>query len=91
MPLTKMQKSGVKIHKTYLLKNIDKIHTTEMGIGRVQKNLQITSEPVSYCISKLKQEDSKVTKKGKNYYVEAENCIMTINSSSFTIITAHKN
>lgn len=86
-----MRKSGVKMHKTYLLENIDEIHTTEMGIGRVQKNLQITSEPVSYCISKLKQEDSKVTKKGKNYYVKADNCIITINSSSFTIITAHKN
>ncbi len=85
-----MQKSGDEMHKKVLIKNIDKIHTTEMGVGRIQKNLGISEEPVSYCISKLKQENSTVTKEGKNYYVEVDNCRITINSSSFTIITAHK-
>ena len=91
MPSTKMKKSGVKMHKSELLKNIDKIHTTEMGIGRIQKNLGITDEPVNYCISKLKKEESIVEKQGKNYYVIVDDCKITINSSSFTIITAHKN
>lgn len=86
-----MQKLVIKMHKEELLKNIDRIHTTEMGVGRIQKNLGIDDEPVSYCISKLKKEDSKVKKEGKNYYVEVDDCIITINSSSFTIITAHKN
>ncbi len=85
-----MLKSGDEMHKEVLIENIDKIHTTEMGVGRIQKNLGITDEPVSYCISKLQKEDSKVTKEGKNYYVEVDNCSITINSSSFTIITAHK-
>lgn len=76
--------------KEVLLENIDRIHTTEMGVGRIQKNLGITDEPVSYCISKLKQENSTVAKEGKNYYVDVDDCIITINSSSFTIITAHK-
>ena len=76
--------------KRALLANIDRIHTTEMGVGRIQKNLGITDEPVSYCISKLKQENSIVTKEGKNYYVDVDDCIITVNSSSFTIITAHK-
>nr|WP_292807174.1 DUF3781 domain-containing protein [Methanobrevibacter sp.] len=40
-------------------------------------------------MSKLKKEDSIVVKKGKNYYVEVDDCRITINSSSFTIITAH--
>ncbi|WP_405321402.1 DUF3781 domain-containing protein [Methanobrevibacter thaueri] len=78
------------MHKQTLLENIDKIHTTEMGIGRIQRNLEIDVEPVNYCISKLKQENSVVTKEGKNYYVHVDGCIITINSSSFTIITAHK-
>ena len=86
-----MRKTGDEMHKKILLENIDKIHTTEMGIGRIQKNLGISDEPVSYCISKLKQENSIVTKEGKNYYVNVDDCIITINSSSFTIITAHKN
>ena len=78
------------MHKKTLIENIDKIHTTEMGIGRIQKNLGIDEEPVSYCISKLKQDNAVVTKKGKNYYVDVDDCEITINSSSFTIITAHK-
>lgn len=86
-----MRKLVIKMHKEELLKNIDRIHTTEMGVGRIQKNLGIDDEPVNYCISKLKKEDSKVKKEGKNYYVEVDDCIITINSSSFTIITAHKN
>ena len=78
------------MHKKTLLENMDKIHTTEMGVVRIQKNLEITEEPVSYCISKLQKKDSIVTKEGKNYYVEVDECRITINSSSFTIITAHR-
>ena len=85
-----MQKTRGKMHKKTLLENVDKIHTTEMGIGRIQKNLGIDEEPVDYCISKLEKEDSKVTREGKNYYVDVDGCTITINSSSYTIITAHK-
>ena len=81
---------GDEMHKKTLLENMDKIHTTEMGVVRIQKNLEITEEPVSYCISKLQKKDSIVTKEGKNYYVEVDECRITINSSSFTIITAHR-
>lgn len=85
-----MQNRVIEMHKKILLDNTDKIHTTEISVGRIQKNLGITEEPVSYCISKLKKEESTVSKEGKNYYVEIDNCRITINSSSFTIITAHK-
>ncbi len=85
-----MQKLGDEMHKKVLLENVDRIHTTEMGVGRIQKNLGIDDEPVDYCISKLKQDNSVVEKEGKNYYVEVDGCRITINSSSFTIITAHK-
>ncbi len=85
-----MQKRGDEMHKKALLENIEKIHTTEMGIGRIQKNLGISDEPVSYCTSKLEQDNSVVRKEGKNYYVDVDDCIITVNASSFTIITAHK-
>ena len=78
------------MHKEALLENVDKIHTTEMGVSRIQRNLGISDEPVGYCITKLKKQDSKVKKEGKNYYVDVDDCIITINSSSYTIITAHK-
>ena len=78
------------MHRNVLLENVDKIHTTEMGVGRIQRNLGIDDEPVGYCILKLKREDAVVTREGKNYYVVVDNCRITINASSFTIITAHK-
>ncbi len=78
------------MHRNVLLENVDKIHTTEMGVGRIQRNLEIDDEPVGYCILKLKREDAVVTREGKNYYVVVDNCRITINAGSFTIITAHK-
>lgn len=90
MPSAKMRKWGIEMHKNVLLENVDKIHTTEMGVGRIQRNLGIDDEPVGYCILKLKREDAVVTREGKNYYVVVDGCRITINAGSFTIITAHK-
>ena len=78
------------MHKKALLDNISKIHTTEMGIKRIKKNLEIDDDVVKYGIDKIKKENSIVSKKGKNYYVDVDDCIITVNSSSFTIITCHK-
>lgn len=50
-----MSKLMSKMHKKRIIKNIDKIHTTEMGAGRIQKNLGIGEEGVGYCIYKLKK------------------------------------
>ena len=76
--------------KDIIIENIEKVHTTEMGIGRISKNLEISGDVVEYCKSKILQENSEVTKKGKNFYVDVDDCIITVNSSSYTIITAHK-
>ena len=36
--------------KEVLLSNIDKVHTTEMGIDRIKKNLKIdTNDVVEHC------------------------------------------
>jgi hypothetical protein len=73
-----------------LLENTDKIHTTQMGVGRIKRNLKLnTNDVVGYCISKIKDKNAKISRKGKNYYVEADGCIITVNASSYTIITAH--
>ena len=87
----KMQKRGVKMHeKETLIQNINKIHTTEMGVGRISRNLDINGDVVEYCKKKILKDESVVERKGKNYYVHVDDCIITVNASSYTIITAHK-
>ncbi len=86
-----MQKRGVKMHeKEILIQNINKIHTTEMGVGRISRNLDIDGDVVEYCKKKILKDESVVERKGKNYYVHIDNCVITVNASSYTIITAHK-
>ncbi|MBO7732560.1 MAG: DUF3781 domain-containing protein [Methanobrevibacter sp.] len=74
-----------------LLENLDKIHTTEMGVDRIKRNIEVdVDDIVAYCVEKIKQENAVIEKKGKNYYVSVDGIIITVNASSYTIITAHK-
>ena len=76
--------------KEILLTNINKVHTTEMGLERIKKNLKLnTNNVVDYCKSKVLDDSCSIYKKGKNWYCEIDNIIITINSFSYTIITAH--
>ena len=72
-----------------LIDNIDKLHTTDMGVSRIKRNLNINEEVVDYCKNILLNKNSIIYKKGKNYYCKNEKIIITINSYSYTIITAH--
>lgn len=76
--------------KDVLIANIDKVHTTEMGVDRIKKNLKINNnDVVKYCKEKVLDNRCNIYKKGKNFYCEIDNIIITINSYSYTIITAH--
>ncbi len=78
------------MQKELLLENIDKIHTTEMGIDRIKKNLKIeTEDVVEYCKNKIRDSKCNIYKQGKNWYCEIDSIKITINSYSYTIITAH--
>lgn len=73
-----------------LLENIDKIHTTEMGIDRIKRNLKLdTADVVGYCKNLIVDESCHIYQQGKNWYCEIGNVKLTINSYSYTIITAH--
>ena len=73
-----------------LLSNIEKIQTTKMGLDRIKNNLNLKDENVvEYCKKKILDERSRIYKKGKNWYCEIDNILITINSFSYTIITAH--
>lgn len=73
-----------------LLNNINKIHTTKMGIERIRKNLKLNNiNVITYCKERILDKNCIIYKKGKNYYCEIDNIKITINSFSYTIITAH--
>lgn len=76
--------------KQILLDNISKVHTTEIGIDRIKKNLKLnTNDVVEFCKNKILDKNCNIYKQGKNWYCEIDNIKITINSYSYTIITAH--
>jgi len=80
------------MNKEILLLNIDKVHTTKMGVDRIKKNLRFDNDNVvQYCKNKILDKNCNIWKQWKNWYCEIDNIIITINSYSYTIITAHTN
>ena len=79
------------MNKEVLLSNIDKVHTTEMGIDRIKRNLKLdVNDVVEYCKAKVLDKNCNIYKQGKNCYCEIDGVKITINSYSYTIITAHR-
>ncbi len=74
-----------------MIKNIEKIHTTDMGVDRIRRNLGSDEKDiVKWCKSKILDDAADITRQGKNWYVRIDDCVITVNASSYTIITAHK-
>lgn len=76
-----------------LLKNLDKLHTTELGVERIKRNLSLdigVNDVVNWCKTKIDSANAVITRNGKNWYVSIDDCIITVNAYSYTIITAHK-
>lgn len=44
----------------------------------------------TWCKDKIKSAHASITRKGKNWYVNVDDIIITINAHSYTIITAHR-
>ncbi len=73
-----------------LLGNLDKLHTTELGVMRIKKNLNLNTEDVvKWCRERI-HSANQILRRGKNWYVYLDDCLITINAYSHTIITAHK-
>lgn len=73
-----------------LLNKLDKLHSTELGAIRIRRNLSLdTEDVVLWCQTKIKSDNAVITRKGKNWYVNVDGCIITVNAYSYTIITAH--
>ena len=78
--------------KHILLENINTIHTTEMGVERIRRNLKLneSDDAVDFCKQKILDANCNIYKQGKNWYCEIDGIKITVNSFSYTIITAHK-
>ena len=73
-----------------LIQNINNLHTTELGVVRIKKNLKIeVNDVVEYLKEKVLNTNAKIYKNGKNLYCEIDGIIITINSYNYSIITAH--
>ena len=74
-----------------LLENLEKLHTTELGIVRIKRNLGLkTDDVIGWCrdtiLSAAKNIENE--KSGENDGKSA--CTITVNAHSYTVITAHK-
>lgn len=73
-----------------LIENIDMIHTTKMGVERIKRNLNLDmKDVVGYCKNLILSKDCCTFRQGKNWYCQIGNTRITVNSNSYTIITAH--
>lgn len=74
-----------------LIENLNKLHTTALGVERIKRNLSLdTSDVICWCKEKVGLPHAIITRSGKNWYVSVEDCVITVNAHSYTVITAHK-
>lgn len=73
-----------------MLTRIDELHTTPLGRNRIKRNLSIDTDPVEWCKAAIASPEAVIERKGKNWYIVYKGNIITVNASSYTIITAHK-
>lgn len=74
-----------------LLNNLDKLHTTQLGVVRIKKNLGLQCDDVvAWCRDHISLAQAQIIRNGKNWYISVSESVITVNAHSYTIITAHK-
>lgn len=72
-----------------LIQHIARLHTTPMGALRIHRNLGVgVDNVVEYCRARILSPHAVMERRGKNWYVLLPDCTITVNASSYTIITA---
>ena len=73
-----------------LLSNLDRLHTTALGAERIRRNAAPGAEDtVAWCREKIAKSGD-ITRAGKNWYVCVDGVVITVNASSYAVITAHE-
>lgn len=74
-----------------LIENIDRLHTTDMGGKCIRQNLGLNTDDIVPIVRGLVLlPNADILRRGKNWYVYINDCIITINAGNFSIITAHR-
>ena len=74
-----------------LIDNIHKLHTTDLGVERIKRNLSIeVDDVVHWCTTKILDKHATIERRGKNWYAYIDGYMITVNAHSYTVITAHK-
>lgn len=76
------------IDKEILKDNIDLIHIDELSVNRIKRCLNIYDDPLTFLKSIILNNDSKVIKNNKKYYVSLKNIMFTIDTGSFKVESA---
>lgn len=70
--------------------NLDRLHTTALGVQRIRRNLGLGDvDVVAWCREAIAGAEA-ITRQGKNWYAVAGEVTITVNAHSHTIITAHR-
>ena len=57
----------------------DRLHTTALGVSRIQRNLALNvDDVVGWCRGVMSQPGVSAVRHGKNWMVRAEDCVFTI-------------
>lgn len=74
-----------------MLNHLDKLHTTELGVVWIKRNLSLDTDDVgAWCKDKINLAHAIITRRGKNRYVNIDDLIIIVNAHNYTIITAHR-
>lgn len=91
MWLPEGQGGAAKGHVDEAVLDLGQLHTTELGIKRIRKNLCLEVEDVlDWCRKRMEAPGHTITRRGKNWYINAAGIEWTVNAHSNTIITAHR-
>ncbi|MCL2401568.1 MAG: DUF3781 domain-containing protein, partial [Oscillospiraceae bacterium] len=68
--------------KNDLLINLDNLHTTELGVMRIRRNLSLADiDVVEWCKDKIRNSND-IARQGKNWYAHTGDAIITVNTRS---------
>lgn len=88
---TQPQKAEQFCNPELLLANLEQLHTTDLGAQRIRNNLRLdVDDVIGWCKTVICSPASTIIRKGKNWYITMDGCTITVNATSYTVITAHR-